>query len=323
MSNDRFPFPIPNGWFAVAWANELAPGDLKTRRYFGRDWVLFRSESGEIGMLDAFCPHLGAHLGHGGEVVGEGVKCPFHGWAWSREGSCLAIPYASRIPPALEIARLPTCERNGAIFAWYHAERAAPDWDVPELDEFADAAWTAPENFEMEIATCCQELGENAHDPAHFVTVHGVPNPPASEVEFQGRQKISINRGEFETPRGPVETVIRGESLGLGLGITRVSGIADMCFLAMNTPVDRENLHLRWSFTVPRTGESTRAEGVGRAFMNEFMRQLEQDKPVWENKRYEARPRLCAGDGPIPEYRKWAAQFYSDSADSAGAATPG
>jgi len=312
MSQERFPFPIPNGWFAVAWSNDLAPGELRAQRCFGRDWVLFRGESGETGMLDAFCPHLGAHLGHGGEVVGEGVKCPFHGWEWGREGGCLAIPYATRIPPALEIGRLPTCERNGAIFAWYHAQRAEPDWEVPELEEFADEAWTEPEHLEMEIATCCQELGENAHDPAHFVAVHGVPNPPASEVEFRGRQKISINRGEFETPRGPVETVIRGESLGLGLGITRVSGIADMCFLAMNTPVDRESLHLRWSFTVPRTGESKRAEGVGRAFMNEFMRQLEQDKPIWENKRYEARPRLCDGDGPIADYRRWAAQFYSD-----------
>lgn len=309
----RFPFPIPNGWFALAWSNELAPGELKAVRAFASEWVLFRTGSGEVGVMDAYCPHLGAHLGHGGRVAGESVRCPFHGWEWGREGSCTGIPYAKRIPPGLEIGVLPVCERNGAVFAWHHAEGAEPDWEVPELPEFHDPAWTEPEHLEMDIATCCQELGENAHDPAHFVSVHGVPNPPASEIEFQGRTKISINRGAFETPRGPVETLIRGESLGLGLGITRVSGIADMCFLAMNTPVDEEHLELRWSFTVPRTGDSNRAEGVGRAFMNEFMRQLEQDKPIWESKRYEARPRLCEGDGPISEYRKWASQFYSQA----------
>ena len=65
------------------------------------------------------------------------------------------------------------------------------------------------------------------------------------------------------TPRGPVETVIRGESLGLGAGVTRVSGIADMCLLAMDTPVDDENRYLRCMFSVPRSGDSSKAEGWG------------------------------------------------------------
>lgn len=309
--SDRFPFPIPDGWFGVAWSSDLAAGELQSIRCFGSDWVLFRTNSGEVGMMDAYCPHLGAHLGHGGCVDGDAVRCPFHGWTWARDGSCSAIPYARRVPPGLAIRTLPVCERSGTIFAWYHGAGAPPDWEVPTLPEFDDPGWTEPERLEMEIATCCQELGENAHDPAHFVTVHGVANPPDSEIEIEGRTKISINRGRLETPRGPIETVIRGESFGLGLGITRVSGLTDMAFLAMNTPVDEEHLRLRWAFTVPRVGDSQRAEGVGRAFIREFMRQLEQDKPIWETKRYEPRPRLCDGDGPIPAYRKWAAQFYT------------
>ena len=285
---------------------------MKPLRCFGRELVLFRTESGRARLLDAYCPHLGAHLGVGGTVCEETIRCPFHGWRWDGEGRCQEIPYAKRIPPAVAIDALPVCEKNGAIFAWHHLEGAAPDWEVPDLPEFVDPTWTEPEPFEMDLATCLQELGENAHDPAHFVTVHGVADVPRSDAEFDGRSKVSINRGSFQTPRGPVETVIRGESFGLGLGVTRVSGIADMCFLAMNTPVDEENLHLRWAFSVPRVGDSTRAEGVGRAFMNEFMRQLQQDAPIWANKVYTERPMLCDGDGPIAQYRKWARQFYSE-----------
>ena len=48
-------------------------------------------------MLDAFCPHMGAHLGFGGEVVGNSIKCPFHGWSFDREGKCQRIPYTSRL----------------------------------------------------------------------------------------------------------------------------------------------------------------------------------------------------------------------------------
>jgi hypothetical protein len=35
-----------------------------------------------------------------------------------------------------------------------------------------------------------------------------------------------------------------------------------------------------------------------------------QDFVIWENKRYVPRPMLARGDGPIPLYRRWAAQFY-------------
>ena len=62
----RFPFPIPSGWFAVAFSSELEAGEVKPVRYFGKELVLFRTSDGEAHLLDAFCPHLGAHLGHGG-----------------------------------------------------------------------------------------------------------------------------------------------------------------------------------------------------------------------------------------------------------------
>ena len=82
----RYPMPIPFGWYVVDYADELKAGDVKSVRYFGEDQVLFRTESGEISMLDAYCPHLGAHLGHGGIVNGECIECPFHAWRWKTDG---------------------------------------------------------------------------------------------------------------------------------------------------------------------------------------------------------------------------------------------
>src|SRR5262249_18392626 len=61
----RFPFPsFPTGWFALASSAELAPGDVKAIRALGRDLVLFRTQSGTACVVDAYCPHLGTHLGH-------------------------------------------------------------------------------------------------------------------------------------------------------------------------------------------------------------------------------------------------------------------
>ena len=72
--------PIPFGWYAVAFSDELSIKEVKPLYFFAKDLVLYRTESGIPVLLDAFCPHLGAHLGHGGEVHGESIACPFHGW---------------------------------------------------------------------------------------------------------------------------------------------------------------------------------------------------------------------------------------------------
>ena len=72
---ERCPFPIPYGWFCVHFSHELKQGDIKIEKMFGKEWVLFRGEDGSVGMTDPFCPHLGAHLGHGGKVVGNNIQC--------------------------------------------------------------------------------------------------------------------------------------------------------------------------------------------------------------------------------------------------------
>jgi hypothetical protein len=41
----NFPHPLPNGWFHLAYADELARGTVKTVRAFGQDLVLFRTET--------------------------------------------------------------------------------------------------------------------------------------------------------------------------------------------------------------------------------------------------------------------------------------
>ena len=84
----RYDLPIPFGWYAVSLSHELAVGEVKPVEYFNRELVVFRTEGGEAKVLDAYCPHLGAHLGHGGTVKGESIACPFHGWQFNGEGEC-------------------------------------------------------------------------------------------------------------------------------------------------------------------------------------------------------------------------------------------
>ena len=66
MPKQEFPFPMPNGWFCVTRSHELKTGEVKSLKFCEKDVVAFRTETGVATLLDAFCPHLGAHLGEGG-----------------------------------------------------------------------------------------------------------------------------------------------------------------------------------------------------------------------------------------------------------------
>ena len=94
----RSPFPIPFGWFQVAWGPDLKPGDISPLDYFDRKLVVWRDEDGGVHVNDAFCPHLGAHFAYGGSVHGTDLACPFHGWRFDgwRRGYSIGISNCKR-----------------------------------------------------------------------------------------------------------------------------------------------------------------------------------------------------------------------------------
>jgi hypothetical protein len=69
---------VARGYERVTADAPLAPGQLRTQAFMGREVVLFRGEDGVPALMDAYCPHMGAHMGKGGKVCGSALRCPFH-----------------------------------------------------------------------------------------------------------------------------------------------------------------------------------------------------------------------------------------------------
>lgn len=308
----RFPFPLPNGWFAVCWSDELPAGALRAARYFDRELVVLRGDDGAARVFDAHCPHLGAHLGHGGKVEGDGVRCPFHGWRFDGRGHCVEIPYAKRIPPKARLRTWETVEKNGLVFVWRHAEGAAPSWEIPDVPELGDEAWTRPERREWVVRSAAQEMAENTLDPAHFQWVHGTNAVPETErAEIRGHVLHVVSHNRVATPRGERRGRIEIESHGFGLGITRFTGVADLLVVTAGAPLDEDRNHTRLQLLVRKLPDSDATRGVGKAFIAEIERQFAQDLPIWENKVHLEQPLLVEGESGIALVRRWARQFYS------------
>jgi nitrite reductase/ring-hydroxylating ferredoxin subunit len=89
--------PYPDGWFAACFSSELPPGSVLSRKLCDRDVIVFRTEAGVPAIVDAHCPHMGAHMGVGGRVEGEAIRCPFHGFRFAPDGACVSTPYGSKI----------------------------------------------------------------------------------------------------------------------------------------------------------------------------------------------------------------------------------
>ena len=113
------------------------------------------------------------------------------------------------------------------------------------------------------------------------------------------------------TKHGPVPGQIDVYEYGFGINTTRFTGLVETFLMSSNTPIDENSCDLRFTFVVKKFGNNDITRGIGRAYVKEIARQLEQDIPVWENKVYLSRPVLVAEDGPIGLFRTWAKGQYS------------
>lgn len=305
----RFPFGLPTGWFQVAFSADLAVGQVMPLRYFARDLVLFRTSDGVAHVLDAHCPHLGAHLGHGGKLENDALVCPFHAWEFDGGGHCTRVPYAEKMPKKADLRSWTVDEQNGQIMVWFDTANRAPLWTLPRVDEYYNPGWTAYRTRRWVVRSCNQELAENQVDTAHFRYLHGTAKMPVTTTRREGPHLITHSTTAMTTPIGVVDGAIEVHAWGFGFTTTRFTGLAETLLVSSATPIDEDHTELWFAFTVQDIGKGITG-GVGKAFMAEVSRQLEQDIPIWENKIYVDPPILCDGDGPIGQFRAWARQFY-------------
>ena len=131
---DGWPYTtFPTGWYQVESSVNLANGDVKTLHFFDRELVVYRTKRGVARAIDAFCPHLGAHIGYGGCVKGEILQCPWHGWEWDLDGKNVHIPFANRVHPRARLSEWAVREMDGLIIVWYDALGNDPSWEFPGI----------------------------------------------------------------------------------------------------------------------------------------------------------------------------------------------
>jgi len=167
-------------WQPVARVQDLERGPQRAV-LLGEALAVFLTESGVPAVVSDRCAHRGASLSMG-EVKGEGVQCPYHGWEWDgRDGACTRIPALEnqgQIPARAQIPAFPARAHLGLV--WTVLER--PLGELPSVPWFDPESWRWGHGEPFELPVAMGLMIENFRDVAHFAFVHGATLGEVAEV---------------------------------------------------------------------------------------------------------------------------------------------
>jgi phenylpropionate dioxygenase-like ring-hydroxylating dioxygenase large terminal subunit len=321
----------PEGWYVVCLAKELENNTVVSKNFCGNEVVVFRTKAGKVGIIDAYCKHMGAHLGKGGVVEGETIKCPFHGFCFDIEGECTQTSYGTPPSPRVHTTNYHYKEIHDVIMAYFHPQSITPSWYIPDLDMHD---WTPLIFKEWQLKSHPQETAENAVDVGHFAEVHSYESVETTEaMKIEGpvltaSYKAVRPAGLGKKPGGkPVHVEFKIAKYGFGYSVVEAYvenlGIT-MRHFVFTCPTDGEYISFRIALSVKKISNKMKINPLTFFLPEKLLRHIilkftfqsyqhdvSQDFDIWQNKTYIHPPALSKGDGPIMEYRKWAEQFYT------------
>lgn len=171
--------PLREAWYYAAPSRTVKRGGMLARTMLGEPVLIGRERGGAVFALRDICPHRGMPLS-AGSFDGSEIECCYHGWRFTGDGRCTAIPSlvaGQKFDLArITVARYPAREVQGNIWVFFGGDpSAAPDIPVPEipmLDGFAESAM--PRLVEtMRFPAAIDHAVVGLMDPAHGPFVHG------------------------------------------------------------------------------------------------------------------------------------------------------
>ncbi len=321
------PETYPRGWFVVAESKELDNGALPVR-FFGKDFALYRGESGRPVMLDAYCAHMNTHLAtgkstiivqDGKQIEGDSIRCPYHGWRYGPDGQCDDIPYHDGpCPKSAKVKSYHVRDVMNCVMMWHDPEGGEPEYEPPYLKEWDDPNWMHWDLDHLgEINLHGQEILDNMADAQHLGPTHGAP---CEFFENEIKDHFYIQRqGGFHAL---YQSMLISTTWYTGPGVLLSKqdfGGAITFELICNTPVE-DGVSKVWHAALARS------ENVPPSAADlELKKQVQEgaltafgaDFDIWRNKTAAIKIMQLKSDGPFNKGRIWYQQFY-DKKENAG-----
>jgi phenylpropionate dioxygenase-like ring-hydroxylating dioxygenase large terminal subunit len=197
-------------WHPVALCSEVGQEPVAAR-LGGQGWALARFGGGITAFADA-CPHRRARLS-AGQITDGTLQCTYHGWRFTPDGRCVAIPAleeAAAIPERATLRRpAEIAEHDGMVWLAPEPPRAPlPDLHpgVPLGGAGVATVFLPVLRVEANAAILIDNFLDEAHLPfVHAATIGGAgPEPiPRAEVDRQGLSFSAVREHTFTNLTDP------------------------------------------------------------------------------------------------------------------------
>ena len=171
-------------WVPILSSSQLPTPDCDPVKVelFGERYVAFRDSHGKVGLLEEQCTHRSASLALG-RVEGGGIRCLFHGWKFSVDGTVLETPNVSdpRFRQRLKARAFPVREAGSMIWAYVGPKELQPPF--PHWSFFDQP----PERvLTVSLVLQCNfvQVQEALLDSSHLTILHQDAFKRGSSIDF-------------------------------------------------------------------------------------------------------------------------------------------
>ena len=170
---DEAAAPLREAWYYAVPGAALRRGKTQAKLMLGEPVLLGRDNDGAAFALRDLCPHRAMPLSLG-RFDGREIECCYHGWRFSTDGACTAIPAlveGQKINLGrIRAPRYPVREVQGNVWVYFgDAPDAAPA--IPTVEGFpADTAPQVAESVRFDATYDHAVIG--LMDPGHVPFVH-------------------------------------------------------------------------------------------------------------------------------------------------------
>jgi len=209
-------------WVFVCMEGELKKaGDYYATTLANEPIVILRDDNQKLRALSNICRHRGTTmLDDGFGTIDKYITCPYHAWAYSKEGALEAIPYNKVIAVDRAEHQLPkflVATWNGLVFVNLDRNAKPLAERLGGIDQylrlFQPATFTEVSQGEVELWQTNWKLAlENAMESYHLFKVHEATleifSPTRDAYYIAGSSEWTLTGGTTQRNQGLLETLL-------------------------------------------------------------------------------------------------------------------
>ncbi len=178
---------VRNAWYVAAWDHEVTRS-MKRRVLLDEPILLFRKDDGTAVALEDRCCHRQAPLSMG-KLIGNIVKCPYHGLEFDSSGKCVKIPSQDMVPPSARVRSYPLVAKNHWLWIWMGEPAKADPALIEDFHWMDDPGWRFGGNY-LHVESNYLLLVENLLDTTHLPFLH----PATLGTDAFARSEFEVKR---------------------------------------------------------------------------------------------------------------------------------